>query len=97
MTHCKSCRAKSRRPSSSFTSKNQECYRNQFHLGPTAREIGPGGVFSRRSISRVPPKRGTEGCWRRDPTSGASGSGKEASPHSLVPAPYTTRCRNSLA
>ena len=32
----------------------------------------------------------------REPASGASGSGKEASPLSLRPAPYTTRCRNSL-
>jgi len=30
----------------------------------------------------------------RDPASGASGSGEEASPHSLGPAPYSTRCRN---
>ncbi len=32
----------------------------------------------------------------RDPASGASGSGVEASPHPFRPAPYTTRCRNSL-
>ncbi len=29
----------------------------------------------------------------RDPASGVSGSGVEASPHSLKPAPYNTRCR----
>ena len=42
-------------------------------------------------IPRVPPQ--TE-VAERDPASGASGSGEEASPHSLRPAPYTTRCRN---
>ena len=46
--------------------------------------------FSRRDP--YPPQKPRDAA--RDPASGASGSGEEASPHSLGPAPYTTRCRN---
>ena len=48
--------------------------------------------FSRRDPYPGYPLKPSDAA--RDPASGASGSGAEASPHPLRPAPYTTRCRN---
>jgi len=75
--------------------QNQENQSNEFSSVETAAQIRSGTTFSVGAISQLPPENGY-GWFCSVLWSAASGSGQEASLHSLRPAPSTTRPQHGL-